>query len=61
MEAIAFVLWVCGWPLALNLSDYFIAKTREITEVPHTVTSLATTNVLALVLIFVGAMLYSKI
>lgn len=61
MEAIAFVLWMIGWPLINDIGSYYIAKTKEITGVPHAEISSYAEFIAIFLWAWVGAMLYGKI
>ena len=61
MEAIAFVLWMIGWPLINDIGEYYTAKTRDITGCPHTEGGSTAMLISVMIWIWIGTMLYGKI
>ena len=61
MEAIAFVIWMIGWPLINDIGDYYTARTKEITGVSHNKRDGNVVLFSLIIWIWVGTMLYGKI
>lgn len=61
MEAIAFVIWMIGWPLINDIGDYYTAKEKEITGDHHVKPNEYSSLVSVIIWIWVGTMLYGKI
>lgn len=62
MEAIAFVIWTLCWPIAVNLSEYILAKTKRIKDVEQSAGPSDVSDIVLIVAwVYISILLYGKI